>query len=289
MLLLLLKQLRVKDYIKNGFVIAPIFFSGELFYNDNLIFSILGFFSFSLISSSVYIINDIVDLEYDKQHPTNRYRPLASGKLSIHICLIVLVASFCTSIFISLIISNKYLYIILFYFVLNLAYAKFLKNFGLIDILVISMGFILRVFAGSSIIEMPPSMWILLITFLIAMYLGFAKRLNELKTIDPKIGIARKSLNFYSIDFLKNAMVMISSTIIVSYVLYVNSIIEFSQNKFDYLFLSVVLVVAGFLRYLQISLVFEKPGSPSEIVLTDKFIIVIIILFILIFGYTTYF
>ena len=279
-----LKLLRVKHYIKNFLVFLPLFFSQNLINTDKILISITGFILFSLVSSIVYIINDMKDIEKDKKHPLKSKRPLASGEISIKkavaiiillffiiSCLIVFISQFNTNLFMSIILLSIYL-------ILNIAYSFGLKNFPLIDIIILSFGFVLRVLFGGAIISVNISSWLYLTIFSISFYLGLGKRRNEyIKHTDKD---TRTVLKFYNKDFLDKNMYMCMSLAIAFYALWAKD-----YNNIIILW-SVPLVMIMAMKYSFNIETKDSEGDPTEIILKDKVLILLgfIYVILMLFG-----
>jgi 4-hydroxybenzoate polyprenyltransferase len=283
-----LQLIRVYQWPKNFFIFAPLFFSGNFLDLHKLQDSIIAFIFFSIIASAIYIINDYKDIEKDKCHPVKKNRPLASGLISKTTALIL----FCILSIISLIsvyIINKGLfYVLLTYFLLNIAYSFFLKSIPLIDVFIIAIGFVLRIIAGGIVTSIEISHWLYIMTFLLALFIAFAKRRDDV-LLQQKTGEEmRKSISGYNLDFINSSISVLCGTLIVSYILYITSpeITQRFQNK--HAFISVLFVVAGVLRYMQITLVEKNSGAPSKILLKDFFIQITILLWISFFCILIY-
>ena len=258
-----LKLLRVEQWVKNVFVFLPIFFSGHFISPDFLVKSIFAFIIFSLTTSSVYILNDYLDIEADRKHPEKCKRPLASGEISKHeariifggligICLILIILGqeyFNKNL-------SKFIFIIGGYFVLNIAYTLKLKHIAIIDITIIAIGFVLRVFAGGYSTGLMISQWAILLTFILALVLAIGKRRGEL--INSQItGKTRKALDGYNIQFADIALAISCSLAIIFYIMFTLS--PEVQNRFnEKVFYTSFFVGFSFLRYLQQTLVYNK-------------------------------
>lgn len=274
----IISLLRPHQYTKNLFIFAPLFFSFN-FDIDLLIKIFFIFLLFCLIASSVYIFNDLKDIEEDRAHPTKCKRPLASGTLSVGLAklLIILLASVALvgSLFI-----NLYLFLVLAtYFLLNITYSLKLKHIAIVDIFIIATGFVLRLFAGSSILDMPLSMWIIIMTFLLAIFLAIAKRRDDvLLSLQGKQ--TRKNIDGYNLEFVNAAMVLMAGVVIVAYILYTVSDDVMVRFGSHYLYLTASFVILGILRYMQITFVEENSGSPTKLVLKDRFLQATILLWL---------
>ena len=287
MIIEIVKLIRPHHYIKNLFVLAPIFFSGLITNEVLLNQSLIAFILFSLAASSVYILNDIMDVSEDRLHPKKKNRPIASGSVPVSIAWIILTCFVVASLVGSWYISANLTYVLILYIVMNILYSLGMKHLSIIDVTMISMGFVLRIFAGSVIIETDPSMWIILMTFLLSFFLGLSKRrddvlmnANGLKT--------RKNIDGYNLDFVNAAMVVMASVVIFSYISY--TITDSVQERLgtEYLYLTVLFVIIGIFRYFQITLVEENSGSPTKIMINDRFSQINIAIWMITFGYIIY-
>ena len=269
----LIKLLRPHQYVKNLFIFLPLFFIGKLS-NTTLLYDIfISVIAFSFASSSIYILNDSLDIEADKKHPDKRNRPLAAGLISKKVAFLVMGLLFLISTTLMGMLSLKALYIMLIYVVLNIGYCFFLKHIPIIDITIIAIGFILRIYVGSYVANVPLSSWIVMMTFLIALFLAIAKRRDDVLHFMKTGTKMRKVVNGYNLNFIDSSMSVMSAVIIVTYLLYTSSseVIERLDN--EYLFATSIFVILGILRYMQITFVEENSGSPTKILLKDKFII----------------
>jgi len=270
--------LRPHQYIKNLFIFAPLIFSFN-FSLDNLKNSFIAFILFSMIASSIYILNDYMDIEEDKRHPKKKFRPLASGAISKRLALYMFVFLSFTSLSISFFVNSSLFIVLVIYFVLNIAYSLKLKHISIVDIFIISIGFVLRLFAGSSVLDVNLSMWIIIITFLLALFLSLAKRRDDvLLSLEGRE--TRKNIDGYNLEFINTTMTLMAGVIIVSYILYTVSDSVISRLHTNYLYLTSVFVILGVFRYMQITFVEENSGSPTKIVLKDRFLQITIILWL---------
>lgn len=283
-----LQLIRVNQWLKNFFIFAPLFFSGNLFDIDKLTLCALAFLTFSLCASSIYIINDYKDIEKDKLHPEKRKRPLAAGSIT----KVTAISLFCFLAIVSLTLAffiNRDLGIVIaIYFVMNLMYSFGLKKIALIDIFIISAGFVLRVTAGGMVTGIEISHWLYIMTFLIALFIAFAKRRDDV-VLEMQTGEQmRKSISGYNLEFISSALSILCGILVVSYLLYITSpeITLRFQNKHAYI--STVFVIMGILRYLQIALVEGKSGSPTKVLIKDRFLQVTVVLWMLFFAVLIY-
>ncbi len=281
------RLMRVHQWVKNLFVFLPIFFAGKILDVPSLISTAVGFIAFSLTASSIYVINDYVDIEKDRLHPEKKNRPLASGELSQPQGLVIFFALLAISITISLQLSYQLIMILGIYFFMNLAYSFKLKHIPIIDVTIISVGFLLRVIVGGVAANVLISKWIVLLTFLLAMILAFAKRRGEF-SMQAKGVKTRKSLEGYSLHFIDMSIVFMTAITVVSYIMYTVSVEVVERIGSDYVYFTTIFVLMGVLRYLQQTIVFNKTESPTKVLYKDKFIQIVLLLWILSFALLIY-
>ena len=277
----LLVLLRPHQYVKNLFIFAPILFAFN-FSEINILHSLYAFLLFSILASSIYILNDYMDIEEDKKHPTKCKRPLASGAVSLHNAQLLFMLFSATSFILSFLFSQELFIVLIAYFVLNILYSLKLKHIPIVDIFIISTGFVLRLFAGALVTNTPLSMWIIIITFLLAIFLALAKRRDDvLLSLEGKE--TRKNIDGYNLEFVNAAMVLMSGVVILSYLQYTVSPEVIARIGSQYLYLTAFFVILGILRYMQITFVEAASGSPTKIVLKDRFLQITIFLWLLSF------
>ena len=289
-----LKLLRVEQWVKNLFVFLPLFFSGNIMHSDLLLKSVFAFFIFSMVASSIYIINDYSDIESDRIHPEKKNRPLASGGISkstARLILGILLISLLTLIYLArnFLDQNiwKFSTIIGFYFVMNLAYTYKLKHVAIVDIMIISIGFVLRILAGGYATGILISQWAILLTFVLALVLAIGKRRGEL--INAQIsGRTRKALDGYNVQFADIALSISCALAIVCYLMFTLSP-EVQQRFHPRVFYTVFFVVFAFLRYLQQTLVYNKTESPTKLIYKDRYIQITLVLWMAAFLLQIYF
>lgn len=266
-----IELIRVKHWIKNILIFIPLVCSGLLNYN-NVLKCIGAFFAFSFASSFIYIINDIRDIEKDKMHPRKKKRPLPSGKIKKHTAICIAVLMIILSIIINILINksviNTSIYFLLAYIFINILYSFGLKDVAIIDIILLSAGFVIRVYYGASIIGVPVSSWLFLTITSASLFLGFGKRKKEL--INSKN--ARKVLEAYNENFLDKFQYLSLTLTVVFYSLWT---IEQSTR---YLYLTIPIVITIFMKY---SLNIEKnnEGDPTTILYQDKFLMILCLLY----------
>lgn len=271
----IIQLIRPQQWAKNMFIFVPMFFSGNIFNPDYWNRCIFAFITFSLVASSIYCINDIHDVKSDRTHPKKRFRPVASRAISIVqasvISIILLFAAY------ALILSDitplkGASYIISAYVMLNLAYCFYLKRFAIIDVFIIATGFVLRLVLGGTVCQIWLSPWIVCLTFLLSLFLAFAKRRDDVILRESKGIVARKNILSYNSEFMNQTLGIIAAITMVCYIIYsVSPDVELRLGS-HYIYITSIFVLAGILRYLQIAMVFVKSGSPTKILLKDHFI-----------------
>ncbi len=280
---LYLQLARVHQYVKNAFVCLPIFFGYKLADVQALQQTGLAFLVFCLAASSVYVVNDLCDVEEDRRHPLKRHRPLAAGELLPAQAVGFLALLLGTAVILAVVFLPPIFLVIIFgYLVLNLAYSFLLKHLSVLDVACIALGFVLRVYAGGVAAGVPISHWIVALTFLLALFLALGKRRDDLLQADGD-NSARKSLDGYNLEFVGLAMGVMAAVIIVAYLLYTVSPETIKRHGTDQLYLTAFWVILGLLRYFQITLVEKRSGAPTKILLKDAFLQVTIILWLLSF------
>jgi decaprenyl-phosphate phosphoribosyltransferase len=279
---------RPQHYVKNLFIFTPLFFGGRLFDTVSFFNCLFAFISFCFISSSVYVFNDIRDIPYDRNHPIKKDRPLASGAVSVRAAYTYMVLLFlgCAS-FLPLFKYSTLLFFA-FYFILNISYSLVLKNLPIIDITCIAVGFIVRVFIGMEEAGVGLSNWMILMTFLLALFLALAKRRDDL-LLGGTTDSVRKSRDGYNLEFVSAGMIIMASVTIVCYILFTSAKDVIERYKTEYLYLTSFWVILGILRYLQIAFVEQKAGSPVRIFLSDRFIQVVLLAWIVSYLYIIYY
>ena len=275
-ILAVFRILRPQQWVKNAFVFLPLFFNGSLFDIANFTVTLSVFLSFSFAASSIYCLNDIVDIEADRAHPRKCKRPFAAGILSRNIGWAIMCSLLLLSAAIELLSggahSGSVLSVIAVYILLNIAYCLYLKRVAIADVFIVSMGFVLRLVAGSSATQTPLSNWIVLMTFLLALFLAFAKRRDDVLIYNETGMKVRKTVSRFNLSFLNVAIVIIASVTLVCYIMYTVSPEVILRLNSEHLYVTSVFVLLGILRYLQRILVDGASGSPTRILMEDRFI-----------------
>jgi len=269
MLRALIKSMRIRQWTKNAFVLAAVVFDRQLLNPQAFAKSIGGFFIFCLLSSSVYLINDILDADADRQHPQKRNRPIASGKLPVSIAIGAAILFILITIPAAFLLAPNFGWIAVAYLIINLAYSNWLKHIALLDVMIIAAGFVLRVAAGVMIITVERfSPWLYVVTTLGALYIGFGKRRSELALLNQEANQHRRVLEGYTIQLLDQLILVVSSSTIMAYSLYTFSAPNLPTNHS--MMLTIPFVLYGVFRYLYLIQVKQAGGAPEELLLSDR-------------------
>lgn len=276
-----LLSMKPEQWIKNSFVFAALLFSQNLLNLSKDIKAIVGFIIFCMITSCAYIINDLIDLEKDKLHPTKSRRPLASGSLNKTTAVTIIVLLCFTGLFLAFYMNSLFGIIVLTYLLLNIGYSLYLKNVVILDVVTISAGFVLRVLGGAIIISVTASQWLVLCTILLSLFLGFSKRRHELVLLEDKASTHRKVLSYYDKYFLDQMIAVVTASTLICYALYTMSKDTIENLGTSKLIYTVPFVLYGIFRYLYLVHQKEEGGNPTEVIFTDKPMIINVILWVI--------
>lgn len=285
-----LKLIRIKHWLKNALIFFPLFFNRSIFESNKLLICLMGFFVFSLISSTVYVINDIMDIENDRKHAIKKNRPLAAGIISINEAKGVIAILFILSLIIMTfsyfnIIQSILIYIIpIFYLILNIFYSTILKHYPIIDVVVLSVGFLLRIIYGGVITDIEVSKWLYLMVIFGSLFMGFGKRRNEIIKNDKE---SRKVLQFYTKEFLDKNMYVCLTLAIVSYTLWCVDDVTITRINNDLLYWTVPVLMV-ILQLYSLNIEKDSHGDPVEVILSDRKLISLIIIFIVLITFIVY-
>ena len=269
MLNALFKTMRPRQWTKNVFIFAALVFDKQLFIVDSFLRTLAGFALFCLISSCVYIFNDLADVEADRQHPEKKNRPIASGKLPVSAAWTAGIVFVIVALGLAYLLAPAFAVVVATYFVLNLAYSLWLKHIAILDVLIISAGFVLRVGAGVTLIAVERfSPWLYIVMFLLSLFLGFGKRRAELALLSHGAGSHRKVLDGYTLPLLDQYIMIVSGTTIVAYSLYTFSAPNVPENHS--MMLTIPFMVYAIFRYLYLIEVKHAGGTPEEVLLSDR-------------------
>jgi len=280
MLLEIIRSLRPQQWLKNFFIFAPLIFSENILDIPLLLKSVLAFSIFCILSGSLYIFNDIKDIEEDKLHPLKSKRPLASGRLKKTQAVISFILLIALGLVLSSMFSKYFLIIVLIYFLLQILYSGWLKHVVILDVFIIAAGFFIRVIAGGLAIEVYISPWLLICTILLALFLAFSKRRHELVLLDQDASNHRPILKEYSPYLLDQMIAVVTASTVITYCLYTISeetVTKFGTTKLIY---TVPFVLYGIFRYLYLIHLKSEGGSPEILIIKDRPLLVDIFLWI---------
>jgi 4-hydroxybenzoate polyprenyltransferase len=269
MLSALIKTMRLRQWTKNGFIFFALIFDKQLLMPEPFVRTVAGFFLFCLISSAVYLFNDIADVEADR-NPEKKFRPVASGKLPVRLASVAAVLLAFLSIPLGYLLSPLFALILATYLVINLLYSRWLKHVAILDVMIISTGFVLRVAAGVILIYPVErfSPWLYMITILFSLYIGLGKRRAELNLLAQDASAHRKVFDGYTLPLLDQYITIVSGMTIVAYSLYTFSAPNLPENHS--MMLTIPFVVYGIFRYLQLIQIGHAAGAPDEVALKDR-------------------
>lgn len=273
----ILRLLRPAQWVKNVFVFLPLFFSGRMMDVEAVLASLVAFGSFCFAASAIYCLNDIVDVDADRQHPEKCHRPIASGQVSVGSAYLLTIVLAVGAMLLCLLIAEpcrRYgmMGIVAFYILMNVAYSLRLKQVAIVDVFIVSLGFVLRVVVGGVATGIPLSHWIVLMTFLLSLFLAFAKRRDDVVIYESTGERVRKSVYQYNLHFINQVIGLIASITMVAYIMYTVSPEVTERLGTDYLYVTSVFVLAGIIRYLQLAIVDQRSGNPTRVLLKDRFV-----------------
>ena len=280
--------IRWNHWVKNVFVLAPLFFSGDYYDISNVAQVLKAFFIFCLVSSCVYIFNDLLDYEADSAHNKKRLRPLPSGRISKPMAVLILSIMFISACLLlyTLRMPINFIYVVSLYALINLVYSTGLKHIPVLELILVSSGFVLRLVGGGEALSIGLSPWIIAATASLSLLITVAKRRSDLvQGSDPEE--QRASLIGYNVEFLNALLSILVSVTIVVYVIF--SISDYATERYgQFIIFSSIPVLIGMFRFLQLAIVFERGDFPTELITRDKGIIASILLFVCIFILTTF-
>lgn len=284
----ILKLIRPHQWLKNAFVLMPMFFGGSLLDPEDIRASVLTFLAYSFVASSVYCFNDINDIEADRRHPVKCKRPLASGAVSMGTAWMLMALMFVLAALMTALLGDrghilKVGGVLLFYYILNICYCAKLKQYAIVDVCIVAFGFVLRVLAGGFATDITLSKWLVLMTFLLTLFLSFAKRRDDVLRMNETGEPPRKNTIHYNLTFINQAITITASVTLVCYIMYTVSPEVVARLGSDLLYLTSVFVLLGLLRYMQITVVDKKSGDPTKIMLRDRFTQLVVVLWALTF------
>ena len=272
--------MRPEQWLKNGFVLAPIVFSGLVGDPDAWLRTMLAVAAFCAASSAVYLVNDVIDREADRSHPIKQNRPIASGEVSVATALVVAVLLLIAAAFASVWLGGWFPAVLAGYVSLVLLYSALLKRAVFLDVLVVAAGFVLRVVGGAVAIDVPVSRWILVVTYLLALYLALGKRRSELVLLGGGAGTHRVVLGHYTLPMVDQAISVVLGATVVAYALYTVAPETVAKVGSEGLLATVPIVLYGLFRYLYLLHRHELGGSPTKALLTDRPLLVCVIVWL---------
>ncbi len=266
-----LQLLRVEHWIKNLFVFLPAFFAARLLEWSVWTNTLWAFAAFSAVSSGVYVLNDWLDAPQDRNHPEKRLRPIARGAVRGREALSLLIGMTTLGLFLAIMLHPVVGFLCTLYIGINALYSFALKHIAIVDISLIAVGFLLRVLVGGAATGVEVSHWLVVMTFLLALILGLAKRRGEY-VVAMRGHSFRRALEGYNLPFLDAAMVLCSGVTIVAYLMYCFSPEVIARIGSQRIYYTALFVIAGILRYLQLALVYGQTDSPTQALLRDRFL-----------------
>lgn len=291
-LLPVIRIVRPRQWVKNSFVFIPLFFGGQMSNTALLLDALTTFVAFSLAASSIYCLNDIVDVEPDRQHPVKCHRPIASGQVSVSAAYALMAIMLILSMTVCPMLKGRSMAVgavVLGYWIMNIAYCVWLKNFAIIDVCLIAFGFVLRILAGGLATAIEPSNWLVLMTFLLTLFLSFAKRRDDVLRMEATGKPPRKNTIRYNLTFINQAITISASITLVCYIMYTVSPEVTARFNSHYIYLTTIFVLVGLLRYIQIAVVDKQSGDPTKIILRDRFTQLVVLAWMVSFLFIIYY
>ena len=294
----IIRLVRPKQWLKNVFVLIPVFFGGRLSDVHDLLATAFAFVAFSFAASSIYCFNDIIDADADRRHPVKCSRPVARGAVTMRQAYMLMAQMILLAL--CVVLCGRYLSVftpsqalrvggvIAGYWLLNLAYCAWLKKYAIVDVSVIAFGFVLRVLAGGFATDIIPSRWLVLMTFLLTLFLSLAKRRDDVLRMNATGEAPRTNTIRYNLTFINQAITITASITTVCYIMYTVSPEVIARFQTEYLYLTTCFVILGLLRYIQITVVDEQSGDPTKIMLRDRFIQAVVVLWAISFAIIIY-
>lgn len=272
----LVRLLRPKQWTKNLLLFAALLFSFEEIRTETILATLLGFILFSLVAGCVYILNDFVDRDRDRQHPVKKYRPMASGQVNPSHALLFGIILLILSVGTAFMMNPLFGVLCIVYFLLNVSYSFVLKHLVILDMMTIAAGFVLRAIAGGVLIHVPFTPWFLICTMLLSLFLAIGKRRNELTLLEGNTGSHRKVLDNYSVTLLDQFNTIVTTATIISY-----SLFTFTSDRSIHLMWTIPLVIYGMFRYLYLIHMKNQGGSPDRVLFEDKPILITVMLYVI--------
>lgn len=267
-------QLRPRQWSKNLLVFAALLFSIDRIGISKIAYSTIGFVLFSLVSSTIYIVNDFIDREADRVHPTKRHRPMASGRLKPALALTVGAVLLLFALLVSWLLNPLFTLLLAVYVILNISYSLYLKHVVIVDLMIIASGFVLRAIGGGLVIKVTLTPWFLLCTLLLSLFLAIGKRRHELILLQDGNGTHRKVLESYSVPLLDQLTNIVTTATVISY-----SLFTFTSGRTVQLMWTIPFVIYGVFRYLYLIHIRNQGGAPEQVLFEDKPILITVVLY----------
>ena len=277
----LIRLARPTQWLKNGILLAPLVFAGVMTETDRVLTALVATGLFCLLSSAIYVFNDLIDCEKDRQHPIKKSRPIASGKVSKPVAATMMILLIVLGLVLAWPINREFFFVSIAFVALNLIYTIWFKNVVIVDAMSVAISFVIRAYAGALAIDVPASKWLLINTLLLALFLAFGKRRHELVFLDENATAHRKILSKYSPYLLDQLIGVVTPAVVVMYMLYSFSTEVSVKLGTENLFLTIPFVVYGIFRYLYLIHKEEKGGSPTRVLITDQPILLTVVLWVL--------
>ena len=285
----ILKILRPHQWVKNTFIFIPLFFGGSLFDMADWTSSLVAFVAFSFAASAIYSINDIVDVEADKKHPKKCKRPIAAGLVSKRQASLLAIILAIAALALPFLLNNWMLSVVIaLYLAMNLCYCIRLKHYAIIDVCLVALGFVMRIVAGGVATDIVLSRWIVMMTFLLTLFLSFAKRRDDVLIMNETGMAPRKNTSRYNLTFINQAITITGGVMLVCYIMYTVSPEVIERFNSPNLYMTSFFVILGLLRYIQLTVVDERSCEPTRLVLSDRLIQLIIAGWIISFAIIIY-
>ena len=285
-----IKLLRPAQWSKNLFVFLPLFFAQNIDNLPRLLAVIVAFVALCLASNSIYLLNDMCDVEFDRKHPEKCRRPIASGRVSLPAARVLYALLLTLSLaVVAIFLPSVPMFVVLgTYLLINHAYSLRLKHVAILDVMLVAFGFVLRIIAGALAADVVPSHWIIIMTFLLALFLVLAKRRDDVIKYERTQAVARRNVTAYNRNYLDHVITLVAAITLVSYIMYTVDEDIVARFQCNYVYATAIFVLAGILRYLQITLVDEKSWSPTKIIMRDRFLQLCVSGWLLLFAYIIY-
>lgn len=280
--------MRPRQWVKNLFIFLPLFFALRITDLSLLVRAGMAFICFCFLAGGIYTFNDYHDREEDKRHPRKKMRPLAAGRVSAKAALTMAALLVISGMVGSWLLGINLFYLAFFYLLLNIFYTLKIKHVAILDIFSVALGFVIRIFVGGFVTGLTIYPWIVVMTFLLALFLAIGKRREDVVIFMQNARETRKSVNGYTLHFIDNAMIAMAAITIVSYLMYTMSEEVTAKFGTDYLYVTAVFVMLGLMRYLQITMVEGRSADPTDVLLRDKFIQIVLAGWIITFGLLIY-